>query len=91
MGEDDLKTAERRGYGKGYAAGKARKEREISHETRRRRMDAFWQRAFIAALPAAFNAQGWARGETKITSLSDRMRLAADAADEAMKHAAPHL
>ena len=87
----DEKSIEHRGYGKGYAAGKRRKEREISNKQRKRIKDAFWQRAFLAAIPVAFGAQGWKRGEKQINTLADRMKLAAEAADEAMRHALPHL
>ena len=89
--DKELKAAERRGYSKGYVAGKKRKERNISEETRQRKKDVFWQRAFVAALPAAFAAQGWSRGETPITSLKERVRLAAETADEALSYAFLHL
>lgn len=91
VSEDEIKKAEQRGYGKGYAAGKRRKDQDVSRDAFRRKRDAFWQRAFLAALPAAFAAQGWARGEKPITKLEDRVRLAAETADEAMKHAGMHL
>ena len=39
---DDTRTAEQRGYCKGYAAGKKRKQRDISNEARQRKEDAFW-------------------------------------------------
>lgn len=91
MEENELKAAEHRGYSKGYIAGKKRKHRDISEETRQRKKDAFWQRAFLAALPAAFAAQGWSRGEKPITDLKGRVRLAAETADEALSHAHLHL
>lgn len=89
--DDELKKARLNGYSQGYAAGKRRKAKEITYETKMAKERAFWQRAFIAALPAAFEAVGWTRGETKIASLEDRMRLARDAADEALKLARTHL
>ncbi len=80
-----------RGYSMGYAAGKRRKERDIAREVTKKKHDAFWQRAFLAAIPAALTAEGWKRGEKPITMLEDRVRLAADVADEAVKHAVLHL
>lgn len=92
MSKEDLKTAEHRAYAKGYAAGKRRKQCEISQETLQRKKDAFWLRAYLAVLPAAFSAQNWTRGEQKkITTLTDKVRLAAETADEALKHAELHL
>ena len=77
---------EKRGYSKGYAAGKRHKRNAI-----RIKRDAFWQRAFLAALPVAFAADGWKRGDTPINDLDDRVKLAAEVADEAMKQAVMHL
>lgn len=91
MDNAELKTAELRGYSKGYAAGKRRKQGQIYSEARKRKMDAFWQRALIAALPAAFSAQNWTRGDKPIETLDQRVRLAADVADEALKRALSHL
>lgn len=88
----ELKAAELRGYSKGYAAGKRKKVREVSNETRQRKEDAFWQRAFIAALPAIFGGgQEWKRGDKPIASVPDRLRLVAEVADEAVKRAALHI
>lgn len=82
---------EKRGYSKGYAAGGRRKEQNITREAIQKKRDVFWQRAFLAALPAAFESKNWTRGEKPITGLGDRVKLAAEAADEAMKYAAMHL
>ena len=78
-------------YHKGYRAGLRRKVRELSAEERRRRENAFWQRAFIAAIPATIEVSGWKRGSAEITTLADRMVLASEAADEALKLARRHL
>lgn len=91
MSEDELKQAELRGYGKGYAAGRQRKKRDISQESLQKKKDAFWQRAFLAALPVAFTINGWKRGSVPIVNLPDRMKLAADVADEALSQAIGHL
>lgn len=89
--EDDIKRAEQLGYSKGYQAGKKRKYKVETYEQRNRKENAFWQRAFIAALPAAFAAEGWSRGEKQITALEDRVRLAADTADHSLVTAKTHL
>jgi hypothetical protein len=91
MDNEELKAAELRGYSKGYAAGKRRKQSQINRESRQRKEDAFWQRAFLAALPAAFAAQNWTRGDKPINKLDQRVLLAAETADEALKHALLHL
>ena len=88
---DEIKAAEARGYSKGYQAGKRRKSLDISAEQFRVKKDAFWRRAFLAAIPAALSAQRWTRGGTEIATLPDRISLAAEAADEALKHAVNHL
>lgn len=85
MADDDIKAAERRGYSKGYTAGKRRKEKLITREQIKAQQQQFIDRAFIAALPAAMDVQGWKRGEKPITSLEDRVQLAADFAREAFR------
>lgn len=91
MDNTELKTAEQKGYSKGYAAGLHRKNREVSYASRQKKKDAFWQRAFLAVLPAAFDTQEWSRGSKPINTLPDRLRLAAETADEALKIAMSHL
>ncbi len=91
MNDSVEKLAERRGYAKGYAAGNARKKRETQHAEKIKQENAFWQRAFLAALPAAFAANNWTRGDKAIKTLSDRVRLASETADEALKAARQHL
>lgn len=80
-----MNAAEKAAYQRGYAAGKRRKARTISAEARLREERAFLDRAFLAALPAAIEAQGWKRGEKPITTLKDRVSLAVDFAREALK------
>ena len=83
--DSDEKTAEQRGYSRGYAAGQRRKAREIQAEKIRQQKNAFWNRAFLAVLPSAFEAKGWTRGDQPINSLADRVALASDAADHAVR------
>lgn len=91
MPDDEIKKAELRGYSKGYAAGKRGKKFAISSEAIRAKKNACWNRAFIAALPAAFNAEGWVRGGKPIKTLDDKMKLAAETADAAIKHMEWHI
>ncbi len=79
---DELKRAERRGYSKGYVAGKKSEagKRHLGQKA------ANWNLAFLAALPACFAAEGWTRGNKPIGGLEDRMKLAAEAADIAVIH-----
>jgi hypothetical protein len=85
MDEDEIKRAEKRGYARGYAAGKQRRQRDQSAEQRYREDRAFLDRAFMAALPACVNAQGWKTGDTPITDVPGRVNLAWDFAIQALK------
>ena len=82
---DEIKAAEKRGYSKGYTARGRRIKREEAFEIARRERQAFLDRAFIAILPAAMNAQGWKFGDAPITSTDDRVKLAASWAREALR------
>ena len=84
---DNIQRAEKRGYNKGYNAGRQRRCKAITDEQRQRKENAFWQRAYIAAIPAAISAQGWVRGDKPINSVPDRMSLAAEFADAALTEA----
>lgn len=79
-------TAERlRCYANGYAAGRRKIKAGQRKENARRERQAFWDRAFITALPVCFAAQGWERGDLEIMTLEDRVQLAVDTANEAVK------
>lgn len=82
MTEDDIKAAEKRGYSRGYQAGNKRKHRDAVSERIRREERAFRDRAFLAALPACIEAQGWSRTvdgkKIPISDLEERTRLAWD-------------
>lgn len=73
---DDLKTAEQRGYSKGYAAGRRRKHKDISADSRRHEQQAFLDRAYLALLPAAMQVQGWTLDGEKVTTGKQRVHLA---------------
>ncbi|HLP99165.1 MAG TPA: hypothetical protein VK149_12055 [Sideroxyarcus sp.] len=85
MSNDEIRQAEKRGYSKGYLAGRRLKKRKDEQESRRRERQAFLDRAFLSILPAAMNAQGWTFGDTPISSTQDRVKLARRWAEEALK------
>lgn len=87
MTDDAFKAAEKRGYAKGYNAGQRRKAKAISAERGYKEKQAFRRRAFLAALAACVNAQGWTQGDKPINSIAGRTALAWDFADEAVKGA----
>lgn len=85
MSDEEIAKAEKRGYGRGYSAGKARRFREINRERVQREHQAFLERAFIAALPACIEVTNWKRGTTPITGMDDRVRLAWEIAEAALR------
>lgn len=89
MTDDAFAAAEKRGYAKGYAAGKRRVGREVEAErlerARAARENAFFRQAFAAVLPACISAQGWKSGDKPIHNLDERTRLAHDFATEAVR------
>lgn len=76
---------EKRGYSKGYAAGKRRKQREISYEQVQREKQAFLDRVFLVAIPVALETQGWTSVGKPIATTEERIRLARNWAVEALK------
>lgn len=83
---DAIKAAEQNGYAKGYNAGLRKKKKKRAESSVRARRDANWDRAFLAALPPCIEQQGWTCGEKLINSLEDRVALAKDFADEAIRY-----
>lgn len=81
-----LKAAEKRGYGRGHAAGKKLAKRRAADEKLCREREAFRRRVFLAVLPVALGPDMWKRGDVPIKSLKDRMELAVEFADAAMRH-----
>ena len=77
-------TIDTREYQRGYAAGRRRKKADMSAEQRVAQRKAFRQRAFLAVLPFAMAAD-WNRNGEPIRSVDERVRLAADIADEAAR------
>ncbi len=83
----EVREAEKRGYQRGYAAGRRRLGKDKWEQQRHRRESAFWQRAFLAALPWAMECQGWSFGDTPIRSTEQRVELAQRVADRALAKA----
>lgn len=82
--DDSFATAEKRGYAKGYRAGRRKLARAVSYEHKRQRENAFWQRAFVAAIPAFIAERGWEMEGRPVKNLDDFIELAARAADRAV-------
>lgn len=89
VSDDAFKSAEARGYSRGYAAGRRKRDAGRERERRAREEQAFLDRAFLAALPVCINASGWTKtvkGEkVAINNLADKTELAWDFAREALK------
>lgn len=79
---DDKKTIERRAYQRGYAAG-----RKLNRQQQAREKKRLWNQALLRCLPWALESKGWTRGGEPINGLAEKVRLAAEAADEAVKQA----
>lgn len=80
--QGEIKAAEQRGYAKGYAAGKRRKEDEEGGHAE------FWQQAFLTVLPRLLNGHTWEMDGRKVVSMEDRVELARRAANAAVAAAA---
>jgi len=85
MSDDAFAKAEKRGYQRGYAAGKRLRVKALQETRSQREKQAFLERAFMAALPAFIVAQNWTRGEEKIISLEQCVDMAWRAAESAAR------
>lgn len=85
MAKDELKAAEQRGYAKGYAAGQRRKAALSERNKHRREELAFWDRAFLSVAPYFAGCAAWTKGDKQLSSLDDRVELAANFANKAIK------
>jgi hypothetical protein len=82
INNEEIKTIDRRAYQRGYAAG-----RKLNRQKQEREKKRLWNQALLRCLPWALESKGWTRSGEPITGLAERVRLAADAADEAVKQA----
>lgn len=80
--QGEIKAAEQRGYNKGYAAGRRRKNEEDGSGAE------FWQQAFLTVLPALLDGHTWEMDGNKVVSMEDRIELARRAANAAVTAAA---
>lgn len=80
-----LEVAEKRGYQRGYAAKVRRVEREDAQRQHQHEKQVFRREVFLTVLPKVVDAQGWNTNGKPVTSLPQRVALAWDFADEAMK------
>lgn len=65
MTQEAIKAAEKRGYSKGYAAGKRKQAIERSAAAERRAERRFWQQVFCAALTGTLQNNGWKTGDKR--------------------------
>jgi hypothetical protein len=82
---NEIKQAEQRGYRRGYAAGREKRKQENAAIRFQSEQQAFLDKAFLAALPACVNIQGWVRGGKPIENLEQRTALAWDFAAAALR------
>lgn len=83
--QEEIIAAEKRGYSKGYQAGKKRLVSDGTAARERAAERAFLDRAFLQALPACIAVEGWKAGEKLISTKEERTRLAWSFAEEALK------
>lgn len=82
---EDVKAAEKRGYARGYKAGRGKASALRAARQREAEREAFRRRVFLTALPFCLAADGWQINGKTVQGMKDRTRLAWIAADEAMK------
>ncbi len=81
-----IPAAEQRGYSRGYYAGRRRMiadQRQLDFSEKKAD---FWREVFVTALAEVVNGHGWRTGDTPITTVQERVGLAADFADEAVNY-----
>ncbi len=83
--EDPIKDAEKRGYAKGYQAGRRRLQREGDQYEQARRKEEFRRQAFLAAFQATAIKGGWTIGDKPVSRGTDYCKLAWSIADIAVK------
>lgn len=76
---------EKRGYARGYAAGRKKAAEVRSTEARRRAENRFWQQVFCAALQGTMAANCWKTGDKPWSSAADYVRGCGNIADLAIE------
>ena len=80
-------TEEKKAYDKGYSAGRRRAKAINEARSRAAKQDAFWQRSMLQVMEFCATQNSWKRGDTPISDVKDRMRMAAEFADAALNAA----
>lgn len=83
--EDNIKKTEHRAYVRGYKAGRKRAKIERKADQVQKEKQAFLDKAFLAALPVCMVLENWTFGNVLIKNKEDRVRLAWNFAQEALK------
>lgn len=87
-----MTPAEKKAYGKGYAAGRRsmqqRLREELQAKQRTSQRNAFYNRALLAAIKPAMTVPWDCEGK-KMISVTDRMSIADSIASEALKYFRP--
>ena len=84
--QNAISTAEQRGYSRGYYAGRRRMIADHRQLDFSEKKADFWREVFVTVLAEVVNGHGWKSGDTPITTVSERVSLAADFADEAVNY-----
>lgn len=87
MNDEQDKRAEKRGYAKGYAAGKRRRAKAVNYEHQQQRNAARFDRFMCAAMNGLIAYGGWQKGDKPDKSPTDFAATAAEIATAMMKKA----
>lgn len=80
-----MTDGEKKAYARGYGAGKKRLQARVREERQVAQRNAFWLRAYLAALPACIAANGWKDGSgNAITNTAQRAFLARTMSNESL-------
>lgn len=77
---------ERRAYSRGYQAGRAKQKADTDKTEAQRTRQAYWDQVYLTAVPWCLDVSGWKHGDKPISMLDDRIKLARDVADYALKY-----
>lgn len=80
-----MSTEIEKAYSRGYHAGQKRAIAARKREHLRRERQAFWDRVFVASVSTCIDVNGWEKGDVPISDIRQRVALAKDFADEALK------
>ena len=78
-------------YQRGYAAGRRRIEREERQRSFAEAQDEFWLQVFLASIPVMLASSDWRQGNKPLVTVADKIALAEEAANAALRVARPYL